>query len=175
MKIETDGGRVLIDEDTTRAFYKANSKHNNCECSGCRNFRACLPKLPDKVKAYFGSMGIDDMAVISEIMPLAADCDGMMLYGGFFHIVGELENIPSLPYEIPCYEYAVDENGNKTTVFAGKQTCYHTETSHRKLCDDFDIWFSGSIAMVPENFPAPTLQLEIYARLPWVLDEENTY
>ena len=175
MKIETDGGRVLIDEDTTRAFYRAHGENNNCECSGCRNFRACLPKLNDRVKEFFGSVGIDDMAVISEIMPLAAEEDGMMLYGGFFHVVGELENIPSVTYEIPCCEYAVDENGNRTTVITGRETRYHTETSHHRLWDDFDIWFSGSLGMVPEGFPEPTLQLEIYAKLPWVLDEENTY
>ena len=77
--------------------------------------------------------------------------DGTLLYGGFYHVCGTLPNKEGKKRESICQE------------------------EYFNVSPDFGICFTDSVCLLEENFPAPVIQLEISANLPWVLQEENSY
>lgn len=140
-----------IDVAATREYYRNDSK-NNCECFGCENFRKFAEECPEEIKQTFSELGIDDMKRVLEIIPY--DCDqadyeknGGNLYGGFFPVVGKvLGDAPLIP-----------------------------ENSTRRVTDTFEFYLSDSVSIKPDDFPEPALQIEIYARIPWLIEAENDY
>ena len=44
-----------------------------------------------------------------------------------------------------------------------------------QLCDGFSFSFTNQCQMADVDFPRPLIQMDFYAVLPWVLEEENTY
>lgn len=171
MKLDIDGCTIDIDEAATREYYSAHPEHNSCTCSGCENFRQCVPQLPEEVKTFFQSCGIDDMHVISEIIPLAMLDDGLLYYGGFFHLVGSMTNGKSITVEVPCYK----SGKGKSAIKTGSSIRTHTESGVMTIGESFTVYFTDSIALLPDGFPEKVIQMEIEAHLPWVIDKENTY
>lgn len=43
------------------------------------------------------------------------------------------------------------------------------------IFDDFDLFISNQCILLDQNFPSPAFQITIEARLPWRIDEINTY
>ena len=170
-----DNCTINRDSAATRAYYTEHPAHNSCTCSGCKNFREYSKMFPAEVKDFFSSVGISDMRVIAEIIPHITLDDGLLFYGGFFHVVGTMTNAPEFTQEVPCYESSTDADGKRTFVKTGTEKRTWYETAFRKLTDSFEIMFSDSTALVPDDFPRPVLQLDINAHIPWVIDEENTY
>ena len=50
-----------------------------------------------------------------------------------------------------------------------------TEASTITVGEGFQFFLSGEISLYPEDFPKPILQIEIWARVPWLLEIENSY
>ncbi|MDE7399982.1 MAG: hypothetical protein K2N06_10705 [Oscillospiraceae bacterium] len=142
---------VEIDVSATREYYLHEMPENDCECSGCENFRKFAEDCPEEIKRAFAELGIDNMKCVCEIIPY--DCEkadyeksGGNLYGGFFPVVGKVIGTePIIP--------------NKST---------------RKITDRFEFYLSKH-CVKPDDFPGPSLQVEIYARIPWLIAEENAY
>ena len=44
-----------------------------------------------------------------------------------------------------------------------------------EISDGFSVWFSNGCDLIPEQFPKPVVQMFLYAKLPWLLDEECNY
>lgn len=142
---------VEIDVAATREYYSREISENDCECLGCKNFRKFAEECPEEIKNAFAELGIDDMKCVYEIIPY--DCDradyeksGGNLYGGFFPVVGKVVDAePIIP--------------NKST---------------RQITDRFEFYLSKH-CVKPDDFPELALQIEIYARIPWLIVEENAY
>lgn len=142
---------VEIDVPATRDYYSRKMTENDCKCRGCENFRKFAQGCSEEIKKAFSELGIDDMKRIYEIIPY--DCDkadyeknGGNLYGGFFPVVGSVINTePIIP-----------------------------NNSTRQITDRFEFYLSKH-CMKPDDFPEPSLQIEIYARIPWLIAENNDY
>lgn len=44
-----------------------------------------------------------------------------------------------------------------------------------ELSSNYQVAFTDEIALVGEGFPTPVIQMEILAKIPWVLQEERGY
>ncbi len=140
-----------IDVYKTKLFYE---KHGlaagGCDCDGCRNFARAAETLPQPVRSFFTQLGID-IRKPCECYVHYTNEDGTLLYGGFYHVCGTLPNKEGKKRESICQE------------------------EYFNVSPDFGICFTDSVCLLEENFPAPVIQLEISANLPWVLQEENSY
>ena len=131
-----------IDTEATRNYYLTHNAVHDCACLGCQNFRQWTKYCPPEIKAQFQEFGIDDMNVISEIIPFGAKIQDYkihngMLYGGFYHVVG------------------------KITKFG--------DNADWKLSEHFAIFLPEYTGAVRADFPRPVLQIEICTYVPWVL------
>ena len=144
---------VDIDVNATREYYSQHKPINDCDCTGCKNFRRAILNVGDKVKETFKSFGIDDMRYITEIIPWVNvnshdSRNGLFWYQGFFHVKGKV----------------VKEDKN---VPKGEEGIF--------IDNNFKIFSGTGNALPPENFPQPVLLIETDAYLPWVIDDENDY
>lgn len=156
-----DLGSVSLDVDVkrTKEYYQT-APGLLCSCPGCRNFDRAAEHLPARVSAFFHSLGIDPRKP-AEVYVNYTEDNGMLRYGGFYHLCGAMlrgeggrDSIESAP-------------GGHTSVWNRETSCRITEHFHAA--------FSQAIALLEENFPEPVLQMEIDASLPWLLTEENRY
>ena len=116
------------------------------------------------------------MRMIAEIIPIVTKPDGLVYYGGFYHIVGKIIDGNFISMNIPCYEQVKDEHGNVTgTIKTGEKMKTHTESVIMKIDDSFSIYFSDMCGLLPDKFPPNAVQLEIETNIPWVIEDENTY
>ncbi|MCL2140578.1 MAG: hypothetical protein FWH42_02705, partial [Dehalococcoidia bacterium] len=76
-----------------------------------------------------------------------------VFYGGFYHIVGNYLS------------------GDDVWQPVTKDLSHQKATEMFHVANDFDIGFTHIVAVVPEGFPQPVLQMEVSFTLPWVLDE----
>jgi hypothetical protein len=83
-----------------------------------------------------------DPAKPSEIIEYCKNNDETHFYGWWFHIVGNLEKTSKI-----------------------------SETS-TKFNDKINILISDDNSLVAKDFPDPIVQIEFFANLPWVIDEE---
>lgn len=171
MELKIEGCTINIDVAATRGYYSAHPAHNSCTCSGCENYRQLVTQLPETVREFFHSVGIDDMRVITEIIPFAMTEEELLYYGGFYHLVGSITGGKLITTEVPCYK---NDNGS-TVRLPETKTHTHTESGIMTIGESFTVFFTDSLALLPEGFPENAIQLEIDARLPWVIDKENTY
>ena len=148
---------VDIDVEKTKQIYKKlRLISQGCDCDGCQNFEKAADVLPEAVRAFFGSLGID----LKRIVECYVNCkneDGTLLYGGFCHVCGTLIQGKSAWVNI-----------SETHAYYDFDLAYH-------LNDNFCISFQEECHLVEEGFEAPMLQIEFEANIPWVLDKENTY
>lgn len=150
---------VDIDVEATRSYYINTMPENDCNCSGCINFRKYADMCDNRIRQMFSDMGIDDMKRIYEIIPYEEtvkdyENNGGNLYGGFFHVVGSVVTKPEVP----------SESGLGIV-----------EDSSVKLTESFELCISESISLIPRDFPLPALQIELFAYIPWLLDGKNNY
>ena len=84
-----------IHTEATRNYYSTKNTFNSCACLACQNFRQWIKYCPPEVTEQFQAFGIDNMANIAETIPFGAKLQDYkihngMLYGGFYHVVGEI-------------------------------------------------------------------------------------
>lgn len=149
---------VDIDVEATRNYYAQVDRINDCSCSGCVNYRQYTKECNNKIKDFFSGIGIDDMNFITEIIPLDVTCDAYeqdhcIDYMGFYHIKGEIIE-------------------NKQSSLGQQEII---QDKWEKIDENFYVTIHNDISLLPDGFPTPYLQLEIFAHFPWVIDEENTY
>lgn len=149
--------RIDIDVAKTKQFYKnADLASTSCSCDGCLNFQKAVDTLPPSIIAFFTNLGID-MKKVCECYVNFTDDDGMLLYGGFYHVCGTLLDGESAWKKI-------DEN----------TSCWDNEAAFC-VSPDFNVSFQKDVALLEKGFPMPAIQLEFSARIPWVLEKSNTY
>lgn len=176
MIIKINECTIEIDEAATREYYISHGIENDCDCTGCRNFREYVPCFPDKVKTFFRDIGIDDMKNIAEIIPIVTMEGGLVYYGGFFHVVGKISGGTEIIQTIPCVETIKDEYGKVIgTQKVGEKQRKHMESEKLKVDESFSVYFSDACGLLPDDFPSGALQIEIETSIPWIIEDENTY
>lgn len=142
-----------IDVEYTRDFYRKNGCVNTCSCSGCKNYREYTKQCDKEIKEFFSSIGIDNLNCITEIMPVDTSRksykkDHCILYLGFYHVKGVLIEGENEDWNENCIE----------------------------ITEKFKVGIKAGRDLLPEGFMKPTLQVEIIAIIPWLIDEaENEY
>ena len=145
------GWQIEYDKEATRVAYAKLSDDIGCTCHTCRNFINAAPSLPNDVFGFFEELGID-LLKPSEVYENYYE-DGKVFYGGFYHIVGNYLS------------------GDDVWQPVAKDHSHQNITEMFHVTDNFDIGFTHMVAIVPEGFPKPLLQMEVSFTLPWVLDE----
>jgi hypothetical protein len=144
-------GRWVIDVDIieTQKFYERYIyTYEVCSCLYCKNYFHACKSFPRDIRDFFNSLGLQPEKG-SEVYKINKNDDRTYLYGGFYHIVGRLISTNDPGFNAPKSSLDVVD-----------------------LTSDFKFGFTTDLALVPEGFPQPVLQLEIYINVPWVLDEE---
>lgn len=154
-------GQFILDVDVerTRACYEKDPGIG-CGCSGCRNYAQAAAAFPEELRNFFHTLGIAPEKP-AEVYVNCTKADGTLWYGGFYHLCGTL-----LQGQGGWRTVAADNTG-KTSAW-DRESCY-------PAADGFLVAFTEEVALLEEGFPAPVLQMEIDASLPWMLEEENDY
>ena len=148
-----------IDIDRTREFYARDGRWQ-CDCQDCRNYDKAILAAPDVVLDFLRSLGIDPRkpAEVFNVTGVQEE-DGTIWYNGWFHVCGTLVECPETVIE------TLHENGSRSLS-------YRWNLAYRPDPDyPFELLPVREIDLLPEDFPAPAVELEIDARLPWVLPE----
>ncbi|AIQ16791.1 MULTISPECIES: hypothetical protein [unclassified Paenibacillus] len=141
-----------VDVEKTKDFYQAYHQiTERCDCIFCKNFVSAIELIPKPVLDFFRSLGIDPTKE-GEVSEYCEIKDGMHLYGGFFHIVGELISGPD------CWIETSEEVS-------------HLATNNMIEINGFKFGFTNGVSSLPDGFPNPTLQLEFEGIIPWTLKE----
>lgn len=146
--------KIDVDVEATREYYAKHGRTvlEDCGCINCRNFYTVMSNPTEKVKAFFDSLGVDPLKS-PEATWFDTNENGIAYYYLYYHLVG--------------------------TIIEAKDTCTvateHSPSSLKIEClheidKDFKVGFRCKKYFVYEKFPDPCIQLEIEARLPWVLD-----
>lgn len=139
--------RLMADIEAARAWYGARPlPWVTCDCAGCRNFVQAVKVLPPAVEEFFAALGLDPEKP-AEVCVDSADRESC-LYGGWYHLAGELT--------------------------AGGPSPDHLSGEWLALVEGVEAAF-GPECHLPEDFPRPCVQLNLERRLPWLLHEENPY
>lgn len=161
MKIYFGQYYLEIDIHKTKAFYKKlENISEGCNCPGCRNFEKAVEVLPDEIKNFFNSIGID-MKKPAEVYVNTVNADGLLLYGGFFHLCGRILNGESA---------WVKNDGNENAIVS-----YWEHSKTYSVSKNFFVSFQEECSLIEDGFPTPVLQMEIEANIPWILEETNIY
>lgn len=150
-----------VDIQKTRLFYQeANNVSAGCSCPGCRNFEKAIEVLPDEIKNFFDALGIDGKKP-AEVYVNTVNADGLVSYGGFYHLCGRLLR---------------GESAWETVKSNQKITVSRWDISKAySISKDFHISFQENCCLVEAGCPKPVLQLEMEINVPWVLDEPNNF
>ncbi len=154
-----DFGRysVEIDVNKTKQFYeKARLISQDCSCDGCQNYELAFEYLPDSVKTFFDTLGVDYKRAC-ECYVNTKNSDGTLLYGGFYHICGTVLS------------------GSSAWVEKNNNSSFWDENLTYKIDDGFQVSFQNVVYALEEGFPDPVIQLEFLAIIPWVLNRECPY
>ena len=143
--------RLKVDVEATRAYYSAHpGPWITCTCDGCRNFAAAVGDLPQKVKEFFYTLGLDPEKP-GELMYYQGTPQTLS-GGGWYHLVGRVLEGSSRPgdyQEFPAGWYELGEG--------------------------FSVGFKTACDLLPEDFPRPCFQMEFNHCMPWVLEKPNPY
>ncbi len=150
-----------VDIQKTKLFYqKAKKVSEECGCQSCRNFENAVERLPDEAKCFFDFLGID-IAKPAEVYFCTVNADGLLDYGGFYHLCGRLLSGESA--------WVIESRNKKATV-----SQWDTSKTY-PVSKNLHVSFQEDCSLVEEGFPEPVLQMDIEAYLPWVLEEPNDY
>ncbi len=152
-------GPYVLDIDTqkTRSFYqKAALVSAGCSCPGCRNFEKAFGTLPDEIKSFLDALGIDGKKP-AEVYTNSVNADGLVSYGGFYHLCGRLLHGESAWVAVKREKKAIVSYWDTSKTYA--------------VSKDFHVSFVEDCSLVEDGFPEPVLQMEIEANIPWVLEE----
>ena len=96
--------RIKYDEQATRLAYSRilAGGSETCTCDSCKNFVAAREEIYcQKVLSIFKKLGIDYKKDV-EVYQLDRIDKGLHLYGGWFHFVGDVENLSESNYVEVC-------------------------------------------------------------------------
>lgn len=145
------GYRLLVDVEATRAYYASHDESwITCECDGCRNFAQAIPSMPQEVMAFFDALGLD-LEKPGELMYYEGT-PSTLSGGGWYHLVG-------------CILAGDTPPGAHEIFPAGWYN----------LTEGFSVAFKSQCDLLPDDFPAPAIQMEFNHCLPWLLKEPNPY
>lgn len=145
-----------IDVERTAAFYRTlPPMTEGCNCDDCRNYQQAVGHLHEKTLAFFSALGID-IAKPTEVYVNDASSEGILYYGGFYHLCGRI-----LQGDSAWVANSETENC-KTFVWDDEKTI--------PLDDGFHVSFQRECDLVEEALPSPAIQLDFIAMIPWVLD-----
>lgn len=149
--------KIDVDVNRTKQFYETTPLvSEGCSCSGCRNYEKAVRDLPAPVIDFFAGLGVD-MRRVCEVYVNCVNSDGTLFYGGFYHLCGTVLS------------------GESAWVSNSPTSSHWEEERAFLISDGFRVSFQQECDLLEKDFPAPALQLEISASIPWVLPEENTY
>lgn len=137
-----------IDKETTLATYKRIT--DGCQCAYCRNFRLAHKTLPSIFLQLLASFEIDPTKP-SNITEYCKNEDGTHFYSGFYHFVGKI---------VEGYDCRLSAEPKAHKV------------EFTSLAQDFKIGFTVYQVDLAQEFPEPTVQVEFFTNIPWLLDEE---
>lgn len=124
--------RLNINTEKNRAIYKNLKRLSQAYgCSGCRNFEKAADSMPDEVKRFFDSIGID-MKKPTEVYANAVNSDGLLIYGGFYHLCGTLLTGESAWTKIP-------------SETEGTETFYWEASKTYSVSKGFDVCFQKNV------------------------------
>ncbi|UOE93327.1 hypothetical protein [Alkalihalobacillus sp. LMS39] len=139
---------IEVDVDKTKEYYdKYHLITEDCDCDYCANYVLACERFPSKIKDLFNSLGIDPRKE-GEVSEYMLNKDGTHLYCAFYHIVGRIIDGPKW---IPTKK--------------GSEVSTPNFAEHNGV----DVSFSEDLALVPEEFPMPTIQFEIQMNVPWMI------
>ena len=149
---------IDVDVERTRAFYAredVETTSEKCVCQGCQNYDKAIFTASDTVVDFLRSLGIDPRkpAEVFDVMGGQLDENGQVLYNGFYHI---------------C---ATRLEGEDAWVHTSESSMHLDGDRMYAVDDSFKVSFEERVLLLHKEFPTPVLQLEIDARLPWVLSE----
>lgn len=157
--LQLSGWSIEFDKAATAAAYRPVPFVNQgCKCLSCENYYRAALHFPQIVLDFLANMGID-VRKPSEIYDCCTITDGKVLYGGFYHIVGNYLSGNDAWQPV------------KKKRFWHKVTASHPAPFH-KIEEGFEVGFTTMVALVPAGFPRPILQMEVSFEVPWVLEEE---
>lgn len=162
MRIELGDYILEVNVDATREYYKkAKYILEDCPCGGCQNYVKAIEQVDYNVKEFFNSIGVD----ILKSPEVYVNCskNNALYYGGFYHICGTI-----IKGESPWKLEHVSKDGKSKgwTLNEDKLVC---------ISNDFKVGFDNECALLSKDFPMPSIQLEIFAHLPWMLEVENSW
>ena len=135
---------------TQNAYSNSIPINQGCSCNSCENYYQASKKFPAEINSLFGALGID-ASKPAEVYDCGVFENGRVLYGGFYHIVGN--------------------------ILSGEDVWQPIAKNHSKqvnmlrIADGFEVGFSFSNNLVRESFPASVCQMEISFWVPWVINE----
>ncbi len=146
--------RIACDVAETEAAYgsRLQGSPEECGCRECRNFVAARhAAYPPAARALLAQLGVTPIRE-AEIFHGGPVDDGQHVYGGWFHIVGQLVSGPDAKVPI-----------GPTTGRFGLVP----------VAGSFEVGFTRDTMLVPPGFPPENslLQVEFQTRVPWVLEE----
>lgn len=139
MKLTLFGYSLEIDQSATIAAYT--HMPPDCICAYCENFRATYDRLPQIILDALHELGADPSKP-SEIIDYCSNSDNSHYYEAWYHVVGRI---------IQEKEVARDKFG--MTV----------------LGDGASVHITSKLDLLPEHFPEPAIQVDIFCNLPWVI------
>ena len=137
------GWALQIDYQATQSAYDYLPTNWDCTCSYCRNFRAALPAIPEAFRTALQDLGIN-LLHPAEAIEYPGSTNNLHLYEAWCHAVGHITTTPSL---------LLDTYGR------------------REIVSGVEVRVSDKLALLPDNFPMPAVQIEFFIFLPWVIDE----
>ena len=160
MMIKLGSCTLDVDTERTRAFYaRADipTASKQCSCPNCQNFDQAILRAPAAVLALLRSLGIDPQKPAEVYNVLGDDIEeaGTVWYNGWYHICGSI----------------ADGSDNVQVI---DETHHHIAFLwENSLSPDpaypFRLLPVSECVMLHKEFPAPTVQLEIDAHLPYII------
>ena len=160
MTLDFENFSVEIDAEATRQAYEGVHRvGEGCDCAGCRNFALAIGDgLGEGGRRFFASVGIDDPAQAIGLSVYFTQKDGTLCYGAWYHLFGRIER-------------RVDTVPDVTTAEWGEASVLHVGSR-------LDVYFRDGDGIIGRDAAfgnAAIVQMDLYADVPWVLDEPNPY
>ena len=106
------GYRLEVDVEATRAYYDSHpGPWITCTCDGCRNFMLAVKMLPQAVRDFFHTLGLDPEkpGELCYYQGTAQRLSG----GGWYHLAGRIlsgDTEPGAKVLFPAGWYELDEH-----------------------------------------------------------------
>lgn len=134
---------IEFDIIKTKLYYDRASL--GCQCLYCENYRENCKSLTAEEVYLFDRFGIDPIKG-SEFMEFGKAENGLTIYSGTYHFVGNIISGPNF------------------------SACEWDESKLVKI-GRYKFGFSNTLEFVPNDFPNPIVQLELIIDLPWLVEE----